>query len=314
MHQSDFDDFEYINNNNLIFQKYDSFGERTILGYDDLSDLPNPDEPTDQHQPMMNPIINNKQLPTMNSHNDNQKEVLRLIDSLASINNKEYKAEQAKKIVEDKWDQFHSDFENTSCKKRYSTGKVEKGLFKHVADVCNWKTNKKYMRIASQIMILCGYHSYEKENRFKQKIQNNLKKNLPRPHKDRPDSIQVTNDVPFPFDQEDFPSRDELYPIIDDFSNLPYPVEPTYQHQQMMNPIINNEQQPTMNQYEMYEQQLIHHNNLTNKDCIPSGEDSVDYSINSLSDFNIDNPLLRQSVDTDYGNNNYYIFQEDYSS
>ena len=32
------------------------------------------------------------------------------------------------------------------------------------------------MRIASQIMILCGYHSYEKENRFKQKIQNILKK------------------------------------------------------------------------------------------------------------------------------------------
>ena len=32
LHQSDFDYFEYINNNNLIFQKYDSFGERTISG------------------------------------------------------------------------------------------------------------------------------------------------------------------------------------------------------------------------------------------------------------------------------------------
>ena len=33
------------------------------------------------------------------------------------------------------------------------------------------------MRIASQIMILCGYYTYEKKkNRFKQKIQNILKK------------------------------------------------------------------------------------------------------------------------------------------
>ena len=113
----------------------------------------------------------------MNSYIDNQKQVFTLIDCLASINNKEDKAEQAKKIVEDKWDQFHSDFENTSCKKRYSTGKVEKGLFNHVANVCDWKTNSDYMKKASRIMILCGYHSYEKKkNRFKQKIQNILKK------------------------------------------------------------------------------------------------------------------------------------------
>ena len=57
LHQSDFDYFEYINNNNLIFQKYDSFGERTISGYDDLSDLPNPVEPTYQHDQYDNIIF-----------------------------------------------------------------------------------------------------------------------------------------------------------------------------------------------------------------------------------------------------------------
>ena len=111
----------------------------------------------------------------MNSHNDNQKEVLRLVYSLASIHNTQLVADQTIQFVKENWGKFRADYESTSTK-RYSTGKVEKGLFKHVADVCNWKTNKEYMKAASRIMILCGYHSYEKENRFKQKIQNILKK------------------------------------------------------------------------------------------------------------------------------------------
>ena len=112
----------------------------------------------------------------MNSCNDNQKQVFKLINSLASINNTKQEAEQAKKFVEENWDEFRRDFESTSRKKRFSTGEIERDLFKLIANVCDWKTNKDYMRIASQIMILCGYHSYEKENRFKQKIQNNLKR------------------------------------------------------------------------------------------------------------------------------------------
>ena len=113
----------------------------------------------------------------MNSYNDNLREVFKLINSLASINNTKQEAEQAKKFVEENWDEFRRDFESTSTRERFSTGHLEKGLFKHVADVCDWKTNSDYMRIASRIMILCGYHSYEKKkNRFKQKIQNILKK------------------------------------------------------------------------------------------------------------------------------------------
>ena len=113
----------------------------------------------------------------MNSYNDNLREVFKLINSLASINNTKQEAEQAKKFVEENWDEFRRDFESTSTKERCSTGEIERDLFKLIANVCDWKTNKDYMRIASQIMILCGYHSYEKKkNRFKQKIQNILKK------------------------------------------------------------------------------------------------------------------------------------------
>ena len=103
------------------------------------------------------------------------REVFELINSLASINNTKHEAEQAKMFVKENWDEFRRDFESTS--KRYSTGEIERDLFKLIANVCDWKTNKDYMRIASQIMILCGYYSYEKnKNRFKQKIQNYLKK------------------------------------------------------------------------------------------------------------------------------------------
>ena len=112
----------------------------------------------------------------MNSYNNNQKEVLRLVYSLASIHNTQFVADQTIQFVKENWGKFRADYESTLTRKRFSTGYHERGLFKHVADVCDWKTNKKYMRIASQIMILCGYHSYEKENRFKQKIQNILKK------------------------------------------------------------------------------------------------------------------------------------------
>ena len=137
----------------------------------------------------------------MNSCNDNQKQVYELISSPASINNTKHEAEQAKKFVKENWDEFRRDFESTSTI-RYPTGRIERDLFKLIANVCDWKTNKDNMRIASQIMILCGYHSYEKENRFNQKIQNILKKEKNKSPKidiesDISDSIsQVNNDLP----------------------------------------------------------------------------------------------------------------------
>ena len=110
----------------------------------------------------------------MNSYNNNQKEVLRLVYSLASIHNTQFVADQTIQFVKENWGKFRADYESTSKKERFSTGKVEKGLFNHIANLYNWKTNKEYMRKASRIMILCGYRSYEKEKRFRQKIQISL--------------------------------------------------------------------------------------------------------------------------------------------
>ena len=113
----------------------------------------------------------------MNSCNDNQKQVYELIDTLASKEHTKTEARISKRFVEENWAKFLSDYENTSRNQRCSSGKVENELFNHIAGLCKWKTNKEYMKIASQIMILCGYRSYEKnKNRFKQKIENILKK------------------------------------------------------------------------------------------------------------------------------------------
>ena len=109
--------------------------------------------------------------------NNKLEKVYERVDTLASKEHTENEARIVKCFVKENWAKFPSDYENTSRNQRCSSGKVENELFKHIADLCNWKTNKEYMKIASQIMILCGYRSYEKnKNRFKQKIQNYLKK------------------------------------------------------------------------------------------------------------------------------------------
>ena len=110
--------------------------------------------------------------------NSKLEKVYERVDTLASKEHTETEARIAKRFVEENWAKFPSDYENTSRNQRCSSGKVENELFNHIAGLCKWKTNKEYMKIASQIMILCGYNSYKKnKNRFKQKIENMKKKN-----------------------------------------------------------------------------------------------------------------------------------------
>ena len=109
--------------------------------------------------------------------NSKLEKVYERVDTLASKEHTETEARIAKRFVEENWAKFPSDYENTSRNQRCSSGKVENELFNHIAGLCKWKTNKEYMKIANQIIILCGYNSYKKnKNRFKQKIENILKK------------------------------------------------------------------------------------------------------------------------------------------
>ena len=110
--------------------------------------------------------------------NNKLEKVYERVDTLASKERTENEAWIVKCFVKENWARFPSDYENTSRNQRYSSGKVENELFNHIAGLCKWKTNMEYMKIANQIMIYCGYDSYKKnKNRFKQKIENNKKKN-----------------------------------------------------------------------------------------------------------------------------------------
>ena len=230
----------------------------------------------------------------MNSCNDNQKQVFKLISSLASINNTKQEAEQAKKFVEENWDEFRRDFESTLTKERCSTGEIERVLFKLIATVCDWKTNKDYMRIASQIMILCGYNSYKKENRFNQKIQNILKKEKKRLQLIEGKKRKRTN-------KKKEIESDISVSINQDIKGISSSIDQE-----------TDEQQPVSNQNE-----ILSENTLINKDCRPSVDEDYSNDPYILHSYcNNDNPLLRQSVPNDFDYNNYHnpMFQEDYFS
>ena len=190
--------------------------------------------------------------------------MFKLINSLASINNTKQEAEQAKKFVEENWYEFRRDFESTSTKERCSTGEIERDLFRLIANVCDWKTNEDYMRIASQIMILCGYHSYEKENRFKQKIQNILKKEKSRSCKIEGKKRKRTN-------KKKELESDISVSINQDIKGISSSIDQE-----------TDEQQPVSNQKE-----ILSENTLINKDCRPSDdEDSSVYT--NILDFPYD--------------------------
>ena len=174
------------------------------------------------------------------------REVFELINSLASINNTKHEAEQAKMFVKENWDEFRRDFESISTI-RYPTGRIERDLFKLIANVCDWKIYKDYMRIASQIMILCGYHSYEKENRFKQKIQNILKKEKSRSCKIEGKKRKRTN-------KKKEIESDISVSINQDIKGISSSIDQE-----------TDEQQPVSNQNE-----ILSENTLINKDCKPS--------------------------------------------
>ena len=197
----------------------------------------------------------------MNSCNDNLREVFKLINSLASINNTKHEAEQAKMFVKENWDEFRRDFESTSTK-RYSTGEIERDLFKLIANVCDWKTNKDNMRIASQIMILCEYNSYKiNKDRFKQKIQNILNKEKSR-SKIEGKKRKRTN-------KKKEIESDISVSINQDIKGISSSIDQeTDEQQTMINHNVMNEQQ-----------QIFSENTLINKDCRSS--DDEDSSVNT---------------------------------
>ena len=80
-------------------------------------------------------------------------------------------------FIDQNYTKFAEDYQSTSQKDRYSTGKLERRLFLLLADLCNWNNGNDNALCASIILSDLGYHSYKmKEKRFRQKVENEKKK------------------------------------------------------------------------------------------------------------------------------------------
>lgn len=76
-------------------------------------------------------------------------------------------------FIQNNFNKFQSDYNNTSRKQRLSTGKLEADLFRQLAAICHYENGNDNAKIASEIMVQIGYNSYaERPNRFRQKVEN----------------------------------------------------------------------------------------------------------------------------------------------
>ena len=72
---------------------------------------------------------------------------------------------------------FHNDYSSTCTTERFSTGRLEKYLVDQLFLLVNWSCTANNVALVTELMILLGYESYEKKkSRFRQKMENELKK------------------------------------------------------------------------------------------------------------------------------------------
>lgn len=79
--------------------------------------------------------------------------------------------------VKDKYQDFPGDYENSSHLQRHSTGLLERKLANYLIQLAAFKCSQFNCQIASQVMVLLGYESYQiRSHRFRQKVENYLRK------------------------------------------------------------------------------------------------------------------------------------------
>ena len=115
-------------------------------------------------------------------------EIEKRISALCQLTNNKEKGKALLKYIKDNRNNIQEERKNKSERYKHaktvnkkkmarrSYGIHENQICKYLIDICKWKTNKKYMELASNIMIACGYTSYKIcSNRLKQKIENKRK-------------------------------------------------------------------------------------------------------------------------------------------
>ena len=102
-----------------------------------------------------------------------------LITSLGSLNSRETEAALLVDWIMERWEEIKKeviDFNKPKDAKRRTFGKKEGELVDKLVSICNYKCDSRNRDAVNNIMITLGYVGYDKKSRFRQRMENCLKK------------------------------------------------------------------------------------------------------------------------------------------
>ena len=102
-----------------------------------------------------------------------------LITSLGSLNSRETEAALLVDWIMERWEEIKkevNDFNKPKDAKRRTFGKKEGELVDKLVSICNYKCDSRNRDAVNNIMITLGYVGYDKKSRFRQRMENCLKK------------------------------------------------------------------------------------------------------------------------------------------
>lgn len=102
-----------------------------------------------------------------------------LINSLGSLNSREKEAAELIGWITDWWEEMKQEvnsFNKPKDAKRRTFGKKEGELVDKLVTICNYKCDCRNREAVNNIMMTIGYVGYDKKSRFRQRMENCLKK------------------------------------------------------------------------------------------------------------------------------------------
>ena len=102
-----------------------------------------------------------------------------LITSLGSLNSRETEAALLVDWIMERWEEIKkevNDFNKPKDAKRRTFGKKEGELVDKLVSICNYKCDSRNRDAVNNIMITLVYVGYDKKSRFRQRMENCLKK------------------------------------------------------------------------------------------------------------------------------------------
>ncbi|KAK8809233.1 hypothetical protein WA171_000817 [Blastocystis sp. BT1] len=104
------------------------------------------------------------------------KEVAALVMSLSITNDKRNQGIELIKCIRKNWEVIHEEVKQTKSDKRRTFGKEEGEIVDKLAEICNYRCDSRNRETVNRIMTRLGYFGYVDKPRFRQRMENCLKK------------------------------------------------------------------------------------------------------------------------------------------